>query len=150
MSDLPIATRVDFAWFVTLPTRWSDNDVYGHVNNVIYYSFFDTAVALFMLRNGVLDLPTATTIGLVVETRCTFRAPIAFPDPITVGLRCGRLGTSSIRYEIGIFRGDDDQAAAQGHFVHVFVDRARPDRAVPLPATLRDAATRLLQPPTEG
>jgi acyl-CoA thioester hydrolase len=128
------------------PTRWMDNDVYGHVNNVTYYSFFDTAVARFLLANGVLDLPSSTVVGLVVDTACRFAAPVAFPDEVTCGLRCGRLGTASIRYEIGVFPNDEDRAAAEGHFVHVYVERARQDRAVPLPDALRDAARRLLMP----
>ena len=140
------AVRAGFRWFLAMPTRWMDNDVYGHVNNVTYYSFFDTAVARFLLANGVLDLATSTTVGLVVETACRFAAPIAFPDEVTCGLRCGRLGGSSIRYEIGLFRNDDDRAAAEGHFVHVYVERARQDRAVPLPDALRDAAQCLLLP----
>ena len=141
-----IGTRAEYRWFVTLATRWMDNDVYGHVNNVQYYSFFDTAVARFLLENGVLDLSASIAVGLVVETACRYAAPVAFPDEVTCGLRCGRLGTSSIRYEIGVFRNDDDRACAEGHFVHVYVERARQDRAVPLPAALRDAAQRLLMP----
>jgi acyl-CoA thioester hydrolase len=141
-----IGTRADYRWFVEMPTRWMDNDVYGHVNNVTYYSFFDTAVARFLIANGVLDLGSSTTVGLVVETACRYAAPVTFPDLVTCGLRCGRLGTSSIRYEIGLFRNDEDVASAEGHFVHVYVERATQDRAVPLPARLREAATRLLLP----
>ncbi len=143
MRDTP---RSAFPHFCAIPTRWMDNDVYGHVNNVTYYSFFDTAVARFLLANGVLDLASSTAVGLVVETGCRYTAPVAFPDEVTCGLRCGRLGTSSIRYEIGIFRNDEDRACAEGHFVHVYVERARQDRTTPLPAALRDAATRLLMP----
>lgn len=142
-----VGTRADYHWFLGLPTRWMDNDVYGHVNNVTYYSFFDTAVARFLIANGVLDLGTSPTVGLVVETSCRYFAPLAFPDEVTAGLRCGRLGTSSIRYEIGLFRNGEDRASAEGHFVHVYVERAAQDRAVPLPAALREAATRLLLPP---
>lgn len=140
------SSRADYCWFLSMPTRWMDNDVYGHVNNVTYYSFFDTAVARFLLANGVLDLASSAVVGLVVDTACRYAAPIAFPDEVTCGLRCGRLGTSSIRYEIGIFRNGEDRAAAEGHFVHVYVERARQDRAAPLPAALRDAAARLLMP----
>ena len=142
-----IGTREDYRWFISMPTRWMDNDVYGHVNNVTYYSFFDTAVARFLVENNVLDLGTSSTVGLVVETSCRYFAPIAFPDEITCGLRCGRLGTASIRYELGIFRNEEMQASAEGHFIHVYVERAAQDRAVPLPAALREAATRLLLPP---
>jgi acyl-CoA thioester hydrolase len=130
-----------------MPTRWMDNDVYGHVNNVQYYSFIDTAVAEFLIANQVLDLATSAEVGLVVETQCRYFAPITFPDRITCGIRCGRLGSSSIRYELGIFRNEDVQAAAEAHFIHVYVARAAQDRAVPLPARLREAATRLLLPP---
>lgn len=143
-----IGTRADYRWFTTLPTRWMDNDVYGHVNNVTYYSWIDTAVALFLMENRVLDLATSTEVGLVVETQCRYFAPVTFPDSVTCGVRCGRLGTSSIRYEIGIFRNAEDAACAEGHFIHVYVARAAQDRSVPLPARLRDAATRLLLPPT--
>ena len=147
MSRPAISTRADYAWFTTMPTRWMDNDVYGHVNNVQYYSFVDTAVAEFLIANQVLDLGASTEVGLVVETQCRYFAPIAFPDLVTCGVRCGRLGGSSIRYEIGIFRGDEDRASAEGHFVHVYVARAEQTRTVPIPPRLREAATRLLLPP---
>jgi len=146
MPSTPPATRAAYRWFRTMPTRWMDNDVYGHVNNVTYYSFFDTAVALFLIEHGVLDFATSDCVGLVVETQCRYAAPIAFPDVVTVGLRCDRLGTTSIRYGIGVFRNDDDTAAAEGHFVHVYVERATQDRAVPIPEALRAAATRQLLP----
>ncbi|RYJ01201.1 MAG: acyl-CoA thioesterase [Acetobacteraceae bacterium] len=142
----PIGTRADYRWFTEVPTRWMDNDVYGHVNNVTYYSWIDTAVAQFLLGNGVLDLATSTEVGLVVETQCRYFAPIAWPDRVTCGVRCGRLGGASIRYEIGIFRNDEDAASAEAHFIHVYVARAEQTRSVPLPARLRDAATRLLLP----
>jgi len=142
----PISTRQDYRWFTSMPTRWMDNDVYGHVNNVQYYSFIDTAVAEFLIAEGVLDLATSTVVGLVVETQCRYFAPISFPDRITCGLRCGRLGTTAIRYEIGVFRNAEAEASAEAHFVHVYVTRAAPDRAVPLPAALRAAAMRLLMP----
>ena len=145
MSERPSpSTRADYRWFLSLPTRWMDNDVYGHVNNVAYYSFFDTAVARFLLANGVLDLSSSTAVGLVVETGCRYAAPMAFPDEVTCGLRCGRLGTSSIRYEIGIFRNEEELAAAEGHFVHVYVARSEQTRTVPLPARLREAASQRL------
>ena len=142
----PVGTRADYRWFTTIPTRWMDNDVYGHVNNVTYYSWIDTAVALFLLENKVLDLATSTEVGLVVETQCRYFAPITFPDSVTCGVRCGRLGGSSIRYEIGIFRNAEEVASAEGHFIHVYVSRAAQDRSVPLPARLREAATALLLP----
>lgn len=134
-----IGTRADYRHFVTLDTRWMDNDVYGHVNNVVYYSYFDTAVAHFLIAEGVLDIATSPVIGLVVETQCRYFAPLAFPDRITCGLRCGRIGTSSVRYEIGIFRNDEDQASAEGHFIHVYVDRATQKVPTPMPERLRVA-----------
>jgi len=147
MSRPPISTRADYRWFTSMPTRWMDNDVYGHVNNVQYYSFIDTAVAEFLIANRVLDLATSTEVGLVVETQCRYFAPITFPDTVTCGLRCGRLGTASIRYELGVFRNDEPQASAEAHFIHVYVARADQARSVPLPPRLREAATRLLLPP---
>jgi acyl-CoA thioester hydrolase len=146
MSARQAGARADYRWFCDMPTRWMDNDVYGHVNNVTYYSYFDTAVARFLIGAGFLDIPTATVIGLVVETQCRFFAPIAFPDAVAVGLRVGRIGTSSVRYEIGIFRGAEDRAVAEGHFVHVYVDRAT-TRPTPLPAVLRAALAPLLVDP---
>ncbi|RAI60465.1 acyl-CoA thioesterase [Roseicella frigidaeris] len=140
----PIGTRADYRWFTTLPTRWMDNDVYGHVNNVTYYSWIDTAVAQFLIAHDVLDLGSSTEVGLVVETQCRYFAPIAFPDLVTCGVRCGRLGTSSIRYELGIFRNEEERASAEGHFIHVYVSRAEQTRTVPLPARLREAAERHL------
>jgi acyl-CoA thioester hydrolase len=115
-----------------------DNDVYRHVNNVVYYSYFDTAVNHYLIEQDVLDIEHSPVIGLVVETACQYFAPIAFPDIVNVGLRVGKLGTSSVRYEIGIFRNDEDSASAQGHFVHVYVERAS-NRPTPLPGDLRAA-----------
>jgi acyl-CoA thioester hydrolase len=143
-SGARVGKRADYRWFTTITTRWMDNDVYGHVNNVTYYSFFDTAVADFLLQCGALEIATSPEIGLVVETQCRFAAPITYPDRVTVGLRCGRIGTSSVRYEIGVFRDDEAQASAEGHFVHVYVRRDAQDRAVPMPARLREALQTLL------
>lgn len=152
MSGRRIGTRAEYRWFVTLSTRWMDNDVYGHVNNVQHYSFFDTGVARFLLEAGMfgdhaLELERVTAIGLVVETTCRYHAPLAFPDNVTVGLRCARLGGSSIRYEIGLFRNDDETACAEGHFVHVYVDRREQSRTVPVPERLRQAVTAKLLAP---
>ena len=119
-----------------LGTRWSDNDVYGHVNNVMYYSYFDTAVNAFLIHAGVLDPHGGDVIGLVVETGCQYFAPLSFPERLTVGLGVARLGHSSVRYEVGIFREDEDTPAAQGQFVHVYVDSGT-RRPVALPAELR-------------
>lgn len=119
-----------------------DNDAYGHVNNVVYYSWFDTVVNEYLIRYGVLDIAASPIVGLVVETRCSYFSELAFPQAVTAGLRVGHLGTSSVRYEIGIFSEGADLASAQGHFVHVYVDRAT-RRPVPLPASLREALERL-------
>ena len=113
----------DYPHHLSISTRWNDNDIYGHVNNAVYYAFFDTVVNRFLIDNGLLELGKSKTIGLVVETGCAYFAPISFPDNITAGLRIAKLGKSSVRYEIGLFRNDDTSAAAQGHFVHVYVDK---------------------------
>jgi len=130
------ATRSAFAAFRTITTRWMDNDVYRHVNNVVYYAFFDTAVNQLLIEAGVLDVETSPAIGLVVETQCRYFAPIAFPDVVHAGVRVAKLGGSSVRYEIGLFRNDEDEASAEGHFVHVYVDR-RTNRPVPIPDDVR-------------
>ncbi len=134
--------RRDYKHFLAIETRWMDNDVYGHVNNVVYYSFFDTAVNRYLIDEGVLDIRDGETIGFVVETFCTFEKPIAFPDRVTAGIRVARIGTSSVRYEIGIFRSDDDESAAHGHFVHVYVDRAE-GRSRPIPERMRAALEKI-------
>lgn len=139
MSRAPAETRSAFAHFHRIETRWKDNDVFGHVNNVVYYSYFDTAVNAFLIEHGVLDLQRSTIVGLVAETQCRYYSSIAFPDTVYVGLRLAHLGTSSIRYEVGIFRNDDLTASAQGYFVHVYVDRET-NRPVPMPAALVKAA----------
>ena len=136
-------SRGDFRLFRPLATRWMDNDVYGHVNNVVYYSYFDTVVNLYLVEQGVLDIEHSSVIGLVVETACQYFAPIAFPDIVSAGLRVAKLGTSSVRYEIGIFRAEDQSASAQGHFIHVYVDRVT-RRPAPLAVPLRRALEKLL------
>ena len=137
-------TLADFPHVCAITTRWMDNDVYGHVNNVVYYSFFDTVVAEYLVAQGALDFIKGATIGLVVETRCSYFAPIAFPDRVRAGLRVAHLGNSSVRYEIGIFRNDETKAAAQGHFVHVYVDRTS-NRPVALPDVLKQALAKLVR-----
>ena len=136
---VPPGRRADYPWFLSMPTRWMDNDIYGHMNNVQHYSFFDTLVARFLLAHGVLDLASSEHVGLVVETGCRYHAPLAFPDEIMGGLRISRLGTSSITYALALFRNDEDQAAAEGHFTHVYVKRTSQSETVPLPAALRTA-----------
>lgn len=134
----------DFPHVLEITTRWMDNDVYGHVNNVVYYSFFDTVVNRYLIEQGALDFENGTVIGLVVETKCNYFRPIAFPDTVRAGLRVVHLGSSSVRYEVGLFRNEEDSASAQGHFVHVYVDRAS-GRPVPLPDVLRKALAPLQQ-----
>lgn len=128
--------RGDYALVNPLATRWSDNDIYGHVNNVVYYSWFDTSVNEVLISRGLLDPHGGAIIGLVVESGCRYHRPLAFPQRVEMGLRIGRLGTSSIRWEIGVFGGDAPEAAADGHFVHVHVDRET-RRPVPLPDVWR-------------
>lgn len=124
--------------FRTIPTRWMDNDIYGHMNNVVHYSLFDTAVNGWLIDAGVLDLKAGARVGLVVETGCRYFAEMAFPDVVTAGIRVARAGTSSVRYEVGLFCNDETRAAAEGFFVHVYVDRET-RRPAPLSPALRDA-----------
>ena len=128
--------RSDFQYFHAIQTRWMDNDAYGHVNNVIYYSWFDTVVNQFLIINGALNITVSPTIGLVIETHCNYLASVSFPDIITAGVCVSKLGNSSVRYELGIFRNDEDFASAQGHFVHVYVDRET-RRPAPIPVETR-------------
>lgn len=136
------ATRADYPHFLIIPTRWMDNDVYGHVNNVQYYSYFDTVVNRYLIDNGVLDIHASSVIGLVVETQCRYFSSVAFPDEIHAGLRVARLGNSSVRYEVGLFRNTENTASAEGHFVHVYVDRTT-QKPVSLPEALRSALERI-------
>jgi acyl-CoA thioester hydrolase len=136
-------TRERYLHFLAVPSRWMDNDVYGHVNNVVYYSYFDTVVNGYLISSGALDIEKSPVIGLVVETQCRYFKPITFPDAVHAGLRVARLGSSSVRYEIGIFRNDEETAAAQGHFVHVYVDRES-RRPTTLPLEMREALERIL------
>jgi acyl-CoA thioester hydrolase len=119
--------------FRRIDTRWMDNDVYGHVNNVVYYSWFDTAVNAWLIDQGALDIHHGKTIGLVIETQCNYFAPLSFPQTIEAGIRVARLGSSSVRYEVGLFAQGEDLCAARGHFIHVYVDRdtRRPVTALP-------------------
>jgi len=120
----PISTRADYADFYPLQTRWIDNDIYGHMNNVVHYSLFDTAVNGWLIERGLLDPRNSETYGLVVETGCKYHAEMGFPDSVTAGLRVAELGNSSVRYEVALFRNDEDSAAAEGYFTHVYVSRA--------------------------
>ncbi|MFK7601374.1 acyl-CoA thioesterase [Deinococcus sp. SM5_A1] len=130
--------RAAYPYHHPIQTRWADNDVYGHVNNVTYYAYFDTAVNAYLAAQGALDIGGGEVIGLVVETGCGFFAPVAFPEALRVGVRVAKLGRSSVRYELAVFREGAEAAAAQGHFVHVYVDRTS-RRPVELPAVLRAA-----------
>ncbi len=113
-----------YKYHLIIPTRWADNDVYGHVNNSVYYFFFDTVVNRWLIENDLLDIGQSETIGLVVSTSCDFFAPLSFPELISAGLRVSQIGNSSVTYEIGLFREDTMDPAAQGHFTHVYVDEA--------------------------
>ncbi len=145
MSDRPAPLTVsDFAHFTAITTRWMDNDAYGHINNVVYYSFFDTVVNEYLIAQGGLDIANSAVIGLMVETHCNYFSPVAYPDKIRAGLRVSRLGTSSVKYEIGIFRNGETTASAQGHAVHVFVDRTS-NRPVALPEKLKTALQKLVR-----
>jgi acyl-CoA thioester hydrolase len=129
-------SRDDFGLFRRLQTRWSDNDLYGHMNNVVHYSLFDTAVNGWLIEQGLIDIHNGPLIGLVVETGCNYFTELKFPDKVVAGIRIAHIGTSSVRYEIALFRGDEERAAAQGHFVHVYVDRLE-RKPTPLPAIFR-------------
>jgi acyl-CoA thioester hydrolase len=135
--------RSAYKEFRTLTTRWMDNDPYGHMNNVVHYSLFDSAVNGWLIDQGVLDFRAGKQVGLVVETGCRYFSELAFPDRVAAGLRVARLGTSSVRYEIGLFRNDEPLAAAEGFFVHVYVDRAT-RKPMPLGDDLRAALQRLV------
>ncbi len=130
--------REAYRAFRTITTRWMDNDQYGHVNNVVYYSWFDTAVNAYLIKQGALDTAGGTTIGFVVETQCHYFAPLAFPQNVEAGIRVAHVGSSSVRYEVGLFAEGAPTTAACGHFVHVYVDRVT-QRPVPLPEALKAA-----------
>lgn len=132
-------TRAAYRHLRAIPTRWMDNDVYGHVNNVTYYSYFDTLVNGYLIDQDALDIATSPVIGLVVETQCHYFKALAFPDLVTGALRVAHIGRSSVRYEVGIFRNDEAMCAARGHFVHVYVDRVSGRPVGALPDTLRAA-----------
>lgn len=137
MSDrLPIPQRADYREFRPITTRWMDNDAYGHVNNVVYYAWFDTVVNARLVEHGVLDPERGDVVGVVAETSCRFHDSVSFPEPVEAGLAVERLGTSSVTYRIGIFRAGAEQASADGRFVHVYVDRFT-RRPVPVPDAVR-------------
>jgi acyl-CoA thioester hydrolase len=135
--------RAQYRHFLPIQTRWSDNDAYGHVNNVVYYSWFDTVVNEYLIAAGALDIQASAVVGLVVETKCNYFSELAFPQRVDAGLRVAHAGRSSVRYELALFSADSDTASAQGHFIHVYVDRSS-RRPSPLPAALRAAIEQLL------
>ena len=138
----PAHCRADYRHFHRIATRWMDNDAYGHVNNVVYYSWFDTVVNDYLIRCGVLEVGSSPVIGYVVETQCRYFSTLAFPQPVETGLRVSSIGKSSVRYELAVFADGADTASAQGHFIHVYVDRAT-QRPAALPASLRTALERI-------
>jgi acyl-CoA thioester hydrolase len=143
MSKAPRPTRGEYKIFYPITTRWSDNDIYGHVNNVIYYSYFDTAANRYLIEEGGLDISDGSIVGFVVNSGCEYHAPITYPESVEAGLRVDRLGNSSVQYGIAIFKEGEDEAAAHGHFVHVFVERAE-NRSVAIPVPLRSALELIL------
>ena len=142
MSKTARPTRADYKVFYPITTRRSDNDIYGHVNNVTYYSYFDTVANRYLIEEAGLDISDGSIVGFVVNSGCEYHAPITYPESIAAGLRVDRLGNSSVQYGIAIFREGEQEAAAHGHFVHVFVERAE-NRSVAIPANLRAALERL-------
>jgi acyl-CoA thioester hydrolase len=141
--------REEFPHLQPVPTRWNDNDVYGHVNNVEYLGYFDTAINHWLITEGGLDIQRGETVGFCVESHCAYHAPVSFPDELEAGLRVGHLGSSSVRYEIGIFKRGEPDAAAHGWFVHVFVDRDSSASAA-IPPAVRTCLERLQPPEPAG
>lgn len=135
--------RANYKHFLTIPTRWMDNDIYGHVNNVVYYSYVDTVANDYLIRHGSLDIHNDSVIGVAVESQCKYYRPIVFPEEIEAGLRVGHMGNTSVRYEIGLFSSENNAVCACAHFVHVFVDRSNFE-PVPIPEKLRRALSRIL------
>ena len=142
MPQKPQITRSEYPHFAIMPTRWMDNDVYGHINNALYYGFFDTAINQYLIAEGELDIEAGDVIAFAAESQCQYLSGLAFPDVLEVGLRVGKLGNSSVRYELAIFKQGEALAAAAGYFVHVFVDRET-RRPVPMPERIREALGRL-------
>ena len=145
MSDKKITppARSDFVAFEEIHSRWMDNDAYGHINNVVYYSFFDTAVNRYLIERNALNVLTSDAIGFVIETQCQYFSPIAYPDMIHVGLKVTHIGNSSVKYEVAIFKNDDDIASAAGSFVHVYVNRST-NKPTPIPQNVREILAGLI------
>jgi len=142
MSREQAPVRDDYRVFYPISTRWADNDIYGHINNVIYYAYFDTAANRYLIEEGGLDIGDGSIVGYVVNSGCAYHSPVAYPDELEAGLRVDRLGNSSVQYGLAIFRKGEQAAVANGHFVHVFVERAR-DKAVPIPESIRAALEKI-------
>ena len=143
MSRPQASVRADYHFFAPITTRWNDNDIYGHVNNVTYYSYFDTVANTYLIEHGQLDIHHADVVGFVVNSGCNYYSPIAFPDKLTGGLRVNRLGSSSVEYGVAIFKEGQDVAVADGHFVHVFVNRES-NQSVPIPDAIRKALAKII------
>ena len=135
--------RAEYQYFDRVETRWNDNDIYGHMNNVVYYEMFDSVINRYLITAGCLDISDGPTAGIIPETRCRYHKPLRFPDKLDVGLRVTRLGKSSVVYDSAIFRIQDNDAAAECYFVHVFVDRKQQDRPVPIPDSVRIALAKI-------
>ena len=142
MSKSSLPSRENYKVFYPITTRWSDNDIYGHVNNVTYYSYFDTAANQYLIEEGGMDISDGRVVGYVVNSGCDYHSPITYPERIEAGLRVDKLGNSSVQYGIAIFREGENHPAAHGHFVHVFVERAM-NRSVPIPEALRVALKKI-------
>lgn len=140
----PPGTRADYAYFQSHTTRWSDNDTYGHLNNVVHYKLFDTTVNEWLIRSGLLDTKASPAIGLVAETGCRYHGEMSYPQRITAGMRVAKLGTSSVRYELALFADDSGTASAEGFLIHVYVDAAT-HRPCPIPADVRAALEELVK-----
>lgn len=141
-EKIPVGKRADYPHFLAIPTRWMDNDLYGHVNNVVYYSYFDTVVNRYLIDPGGLDIHNGPVVGIVAETQCRYFRSFTYPETVEAGLRVARLGNSSVRYEIGLFGAGEDTARAEGHFVHVFVARGG-NKPTPIPDGIRTALERI-------
>jgi acyl-CoA thioester hydrolase len=142
MAERAVPRRAGYAWFHAVTTRWMDNDVYGHINNAHYYSFFDTAINAYLIAEGGLDIRRGPAVGFVVSSACDYFGPVAFPAPLEVGIRVDRVGNSSVHYGVALFAAGDDAARAAGKMVHVFVDRDT-SRATAIPSPVRRALERI-------
>ena len=144
MTQKPQISRSEYPHYTSLPTRWMDNDIYGHVNNALYYAFFDTVINEYLIAEGGLDITAGAVVAFAAESQCQYLRPFAFPGVIEIGLRVGKLGNSSVRYELAIFKQGERFASATGYFVHVFVDRES-QKPVPMPTAIRAALERLVR-----